>query len=129
MAAVDTNVVVRYLVADDPDQFRRARQWMESGDVWISVTVLLETGWVLGSVYGLPPSRVAVALRRLAGLPGVALENPPTVAQALTWFEDGVDFADALHLAAASGQDAFLTFDRRLAKTAKMLGSIPVRSP
>ncbi len=47
MLAIDTNVIVRYLVADDREQARRARELIDGGRVFIATTVLLETEWVL----------------------------------------------------------------------------------
>ncbi len=129
MLAIDTNVIVRYLAADHPDQSARARAVVEANAVWASTTVLLETEWVLRSVYGFSRPAVAAALRRFAGLPGVSLESPAVVAQALDWAERNLDFADALHLAAAAGQDAFVTFDARLIKAAGALAFIATREP
>jgi len=56
---------------------------------------------VLRSVYGLTGKEVAAALRSFAGLPGVSVENPTLLAEALARAEEGMDFADALHLGAA----------------------------
>ena len=53
MLAVDTNVVVRLLVNDDPRQGALARRLFELDEIFIGVTVLLESAWVLESVYGL----------------------------------------------------------------------------
>ena len=47
MLSVDTNVVVRLLVNDDPQQGERARKLFDSDQIWIGVTVLLESAWVL----------------------------------------------------------------------------------
>ena len=53
MAAVDTNVLVRLLVADDPGQTQRALSFLEArGPLWVSTVVLVETVWVLTAVYG-----------------------------------------------------------------------------
>lgn len=70
------------------------------------------------SVYGLDVESIAGAFRRFAGLPTVTLAEPSRVAHALDWFLAGHDFADALHLAASEGCEAFATFDRNLAKAA-----------
>jgi predicted nucleic acid-binding protein len=130
MLAVDTDVIVRYLTNDDPHQSSRARKLVEESQVWVATTVLLETEWVLRSVYRYAPSQIAKALRDFAGLPGVLLENPPLAAQALGWSEGGLDFADALHLAAAVGQcDAFVTFDVAFARAARKAGAQNVRRP
>jgi predicted nucleic acid-binding protein len=129
MRAVDTNVIVRYLANDDPEQAARARRLLDREDVFVCLTVLLETEWVLRGVFGLAPGDIVRSLRAFAGLPRVTLENPAAAAQALNWAEQGLDFADALHLAAAQPHDGFVTFDRALAKAARRLGALPVREP
>ncbi len=116
MLAVDTNVVVRLLVNDDPRQGAAARRLFETDEIWIGVTVLLETAWVLESVYGLDTDDAARALRSLLGLPNVHAENPAAVAAALDAAGHGLELADALHLARAPADAEFVTFDRALAK-------------
>ena len=129
MLAVDTNVVVRYLTNDHPQQSAQARVLIDGEDVFVATTVLLETEWVLRSVYGLSPAEVVIALRALAGLPRVTLEDPDAVVRALGWMDDGLDFADALHLAKASACAAFVSFDKRLARAAARLDGIKVKAP
>ena len=114
--AIDTNVLIRFLTADDPAQAAKARAIFAAGDLFIGVTVLLEAEWVLRAAYGFAPGAVADGLRRVAGLPGVAIEDAGAVAEALAAMDGGMDFADALHLARAGRCEAFLTFDQRLAK-------------
>ena len=121
---VDTNVVVRYLTGDDPGQAARARAVIDAGDVFVSTTVLLESEWVLRSVYGLSRTEVAAALRAFAGLPGLSVESPAVLSEALDHAERGMDFADALHLGAATRCEALLTFDLRFIEQA---GEVPVR--
>ena len=128
MLAADTNVVVRLLVAaDDLGQGRKARRLFEQNEVFISTTVLVETEWVLRGVFHFDRKSVVAALRRLAGLPSVVLEEVRRVAQAIEWCEEGMDFADALHLAAAGHADAFVTFDQKLAASARRLDAGPVK--
>jgi predicted nucleic-acid-binding protein len=129
MRAVDTNIVVRYLTGDDPAQFARAVGAMEGGETFLGLTVLLETEWVLRSVYRYRSSRVVEALRSLAGLRTVTLEEEATVSIALLWLERGLDFADALHLARAQSCEAFVTFDRDLMARAATLSAVPVTAP
>ena len=119
MLALDTNVVVRYLTGDDPEQAARARAAIDAGPVFVSTTVLLECDWVLRSVYGFGGEEVAAALRAFAGLPTVSVESPAMLAEALDRAAAGMDLADALHLGAAAGCEAMLTFDRRFIETAK----------
>jgi predicted nucleic acid-binding protein len=95
----------------------------------VPTSVLLETEWVLRSGYGFAAERLVRALRDFAGLPGVTLEDPRLAATALDWAEQGLDFADALHLAAARGCTAFMSFDRRLAKVAAGVVEMRVASP
>ncbi len=128
MLAIDTNLVIRYLTGDHPIQSARARALIDSEDVFVGTTVLLETEWVLRSVYGFAAAQLARALRAFAGLPHVTIEDAGLAAKALDWMEAGIDFADALHLAKARGCDAFVTFDRRFARTANRLGIIKVRA-
>jgi predicted nucleic-acid-binding protein len=71
----------------------------------------------------------AAALRELAGLPGVTVEEPAILAQALDWMEGGMDFGDALHLAKAAGCSAFLSFDRKLGKAAAGRSEVKVEAP
>ena len=122
MRAIDTNVVVRFLAGDDPDQSPLARALVDAGDLYVPLTVMLEAEWVLRSVYGHERQQVAVALRAFAGLPGVSVEVPERLAVALDRAEAGMDFADALHLGGAEGCEAFLTFDRRFVKAARAVG-------
>ncbi len=129
MLAIDTNLIVRYLTGDHPKQSARARKLIDGEDVFVCTTVLLETEWVLRSVYDYAAVQLAKALRAFAGLPHVILEDAGMAAQALGWTECGLDFADALHLAKASGCDAFVSFDQRFARAANKLGTVKVRAP
>ena len=61
MLAVDTNLIVRYLTGDHPAQSAKARAVIEGEDVFISTTVLLETEWVLRSVYSFDAARVCAS--------------------------------------------------------------------
>ena len=111
MRAVDTNIIVRYLTGDEPEQASRARSAIDAGDVFAATAVLLESECVLRGVYGFSAGEVAAALRAFAGLPGVSVENPARL-------------AEALHLGAAARCEALLTFDRRFIDLA---GDSPVR--
>jgi predicted nucleic-acid-binding protein len=128
MLAVDTNILVRYITDDDPLQAKRARQIIEASDVFVASTVVLEAEWVLRGLYRFTPEQIATGLRIVFRLPTVRLEHPLRVAKALAWAEAGMDFADALHLAAAEDCEAFITFDRPLVKAARS-HRLTVRSP
>ena len=119
MIAVDTNVLVRFLVRDDAMQAARAAALVRTNEIWVSKTVLLETVWVLRNLYGFSPNSLAGALRALAGLRTVFLEDELAVANVLDWSKEGLDFADALHLARVGNARQFATFDRKLARQAR----------
>lgn len=119
MKAIDTNVVVRYLTADDPEQAAKARALVDAGSVFVATTVLLESEWVLRSVYGLSSNEVATALRAFSGLPGITTESPSLLREALDRAEAGMDFADALHLGSSGHCDTMLTFDRDFIREAR----------
>lgn len=121
MLAVDTNVVVRYLTNDDPTQAAVARRLVAGNPVQLLKTVLLEIEWVLRSLYRFSPRKIHAAMYDFARLPRVTVEDAEQVRQALQWFAQGLDFADALHMAAAEGEgcDALATFDRKLAAASR----------
>lgn len=129
MLAIDTNIVVRFLRGDDPEQAARARTLLETQAVLLISTVLLESEWVLRNGYRLDRSHVIEVLRAFAYLPNVQLQEPDRVARAFVWAQGGMDFADALHLAAAKDCEAFVTFDRRLTRTADAVGASAARAP
>lgn len=124
MIALDTNVLVRALVQDDAAQTPFAQGLVAHAEgVFVARTVLLELEWVLRSAYRQTPATIHESLLRLLRLPHVVTEQAHQVAQALEDFARGMDFADALHLAAAESAGAGLhTFDAGFAKSAKRLG-------
>ena len=116
MVAIDTNLVVRYLTNDHPEQSPRARALIDGTAVFVPVTVVLEADWVLRSAYGADPAEVIAALRAFGGLPTVTIEDAGAVADALDLAARGADLADALHLSRAGHCEGFATFDRRFVK-------------
>ncbi len=127
MLAIDTNIVVRYLTNDHPKQSPRARALIDGQAVFVAVTVILETEWVLRSTYGYNSMDVVRAIRLFAGLPTVTVEDGPVVAMALDLAERGMDFADALHLGKATHCNGMVSFDRKFVKAAKRAGYGSVR--
>jgi predicted nucleic-acid-binding protein len=122
MLAIDTNVLVRYLVGDGGDQFDRATRILEHEAVFVSLTVVLETEWVLRDAYEFERGDILEALQDVIGLPTVAVSDERALRTALAYAAAGLDFADALHVAQASDCEGFATFDKRLIRKAK--GSI-----
>jgi predicted nucleic acid-binding protein len=128
MLAIDTNVIVRYLTGDHPRQSPKARTLIDDNDVFVCTTVLLETEWVLRSVYGYTPAQLAKVLADFSGLPRVTLEDTALVAKALSWMRNGMDFADALHLGSVEGCEAFVTLDQGFARRANTISEVKVRA-
>lgn len=123
MIALDTNVLVRYLVRDDQHQAEAARALLESltperpGYVCREVTV--ELVWVLERAYGFPRDRIGSVLEELVATEGLAIEAAGDVARAaIRYRAGGAGFSDLMILAAAerSGARPMYTFDRKAAR-------------
>lgn len=114
MIALDTNIVLRLLLNDDPPQVERLLAALRGRTAMIQDTVILELEWVLRSLYRFAAGDVAHALQRLAGNTEIVLENPARLQSALRGYDAGLDFTDAYHLAGAAECAGFLTFDREL---------------
>lgn len=128
MLAIDTNVLVRFLAKDDPEQSQKARALIERETIFVALTrVLLEAEWVLRGAYGFDRERLLKAFRAFARLKTVMIQDPRALSKAIAWAEAGMDFADVLHLAQMGQSEAFATFDARLAKAAKRMGAVEVR--
>ncbi|MFZ0890528.1 MAG: type II toxin-antitoxin system VapC family toxin [Candidatus Binataceae bacterium] len=126
MLAADTNVLVRLLTGDEPAQAARARALFEREEVLLVKTVILESEWVLRRLYRFDRNRIADALAAAIALPSVACEDVAAVADAIRWMREGLDFADALHLASSRAAGRFATFDGRLVSRAKAVTGVRV---
>lgn len=102
MLGLDTNVLVRFLVRDDEEQFERAlkliRQEAHAGKpVLVSHLVLLETEWVLRSRYKLSKAEILGALSDLLSAVDLSFEDEPAIEEALfSWKNSSAQFADCL---------------------------------
>jgi predicted nucleic-acid-binding protein len=124
MAALDTNVLVRYIVQDDVTQLAAARRLIRTAVqanvvLFVPVTVALELEWVLRANFGFPKSQVVLALSRLLSSVELTFESESAVEVALTLYQrDGADFSDCIHvaLAHAAGESPLWTFDKLASK-------------
>ena len=122
MTAVDTNVLVRIITQDDQAQAERAVAFLEAQDrIFLTKTVLLEVERVLRSAYSYSAQQILSAVRALLNRKNVEVEDEVAVAHAMNWCEQGMDFADSLHLASA-GPRRFVTFDAALQRKARRVG-------
>lgn len=127
MIGLDTNVLVRYLAQDDPEQSALATELVEglSADEpgHISLVALIEAIWVLESCYAMDKPGLCSLLAQLLQSQELVVQDAATVWKALRAFQAGAaDFADCLieRSCAACGCTATLTFDRAAARTAGM---------
>jgi predicted nucleic-acid-binding protein len=119
MRAVDTNVVVRTLVRDDADQTAAADAFIRGG-AWLSLLVLMETAWVLRSVYERTPAQIAAGLELLLDHQSIVVQDADMAARAIEEFRKrpSIGFSDCLIVEQArkSGHLPIGTFDRTLAR-------------
>jgi predicted nucleic-acid-binding protein len=130
MKAVDTNVLARFFI-DDPEDNEAALQKAAairamSQTVFVSISVVLEFEWVMRGFYALPRADITRVFKALCGLQHVTIEDRAIILAVIEAYHQGLDFADALHLARAQHCKAFVSFDKRLQKRAKIAGLQPV---
>ena len=118
MIAVDTNVVVRLIMADDEAQLAAAKARLPEG-LFISHGVLMEVEWVLRSIYRLEPDEINRMLGALLCMDEIRIPKLSFVLWALDLHGEGADLADMLHLIAAAGCSSFVTFDKGLVEATK----------
>jgi len=119
MRAVDTNVLVRLIIRDDPKQVAAGQEFVDTG-VWVSIVALAEATWVLRSIYGRGAAEIAGTVDMLLNHKAVTLQDSEAVAAALAIFRarPALGFSDCLllELARKAGHLPLGTFDRDLSK-------------
>ncbi len=120
MRAVDTNVLVRLIVRDDPKQVAAAESFVADG-AWVSVLALAEASWVLSSAYELDNRRIATAVEMLLEHGQLVLQDADVAKAALGLLRrnPALGYSDCLmvELARKAGHVPLGTFDRSLGKT------------
>jgi predicted nucleic-acid-binding protein len=129
MISVDTNIIVRLLTGDDQAQFKRAKTLFAKENILITTSVILECEWVLRYAYNFNSLEVADAFQSVFGLSNVKLQETPVIYNAIEWYKHGLDFADAIHLAKSLDSESFITFDKKLIKSASKIINFSVREP
>lgn len=122
--AVDTNVLVRAVVQDDPVQASIAAKVLTEAElIAVALPCLCEFVWVLRRVYGFQPADAATAIRALLATANVEV-NRPAVEAGLAVLEAGGDFADGViaHEGAWLGGETFVSFDRKAVSLVKARG-------
>jgi len=133
LPALDTNILLRYFLQDDRDQFNAARRLIRRCvakrlALFVPVTVFLELEWVLRSRMGFNKLRILGLMSDLLASDELLFESEHALIAALHLYRtSSADFADTLHLALAShaGQQPFWTFDHAASRLsgAKKLGA------
>ena len=124
MKGVDTNVLVRYLVQDDPAQGEKAAAFIESADqtgepLLIGNVVLCELVWVLSSAYGYARTEIANVMEKILQTSNFRFESKDTIWAALEEYHvANVDLADCVigRTHQAHGCETTVTFDSSLSK-------------
>ncbi|MCL2424066.1 MAG: type II toxin-antitoxin system VapC family toxin [Micrococcales bacterium] len=123
MIGLDTNVVVRFLVGDDPAQTQAARALFDSlrpdNPGYLSLVVWVETYWVLTRTYAQPSADVVAVLADLLSSDEIVSQSEAEVRGALRDAADGADLGDALiaRIARVAGCTESVTFDKKAAKS------------
>jgi predicted nucleic-acid-binding protein len=120
LKGIDTNVLIRYLIQDEPEQARRASRFIATAcsaddPGFINRIVLCELVWVLESAYGYARDRMAQLIENLLRTAQLKVEDHDVAWAALREYQTGADFADALIAALNQrvGCEDTVTFDRK----------------
>ena len=117
-AFVDTNILVRHLTGDPPEQAARATAFLAAADeLLLADLVVAETVYVLESFYEVPRARVAELIRAIIAFPTIVVLDPAMLLRSLEVYEtDRLDFAEAYLVAQAerSGIGVIASFDRAI---------------
>ena len=117
-AFVDTNVLIRHLTGDLPDQAARATRYLAAADeLLLPDLILAEVAYVLESFYEAPRAQVATTLRAVLAYPAVRVLDADLLQRAVEVYEvHRLDFADAYLVASAerTGVGVIASFDRSI---------------
>lgn len=128
MIALDTNILARYLLNDPPTQADIAEKLLHGTEPCTApITVFLELVWVLESC-DCERAEIGKSIRLLCGLNNFKPQHLDALAYALHWYDKGMDFGDAVHLAMSAKETGFKTFDKAFVKIARNAGAYPAVS-
>lgn len=129
MTALDTNILVRYLTRDDEGQFQKVLRLLNrrDGSFYVCDLVLVETDWVLRSLYEWTGAEVADALTLLTTISNLFFEDESRLRSSLKGLRDGADLADELIVRSSRDHGAgnFVTFDKGLVSRHKPFAGPP----
>lgn len=125
MIALDANLLARLLLKDHAAQYARVKALLRTNQVFTApVTVFLELVWVL-EANDIDRADVCHGISLLLGLANFTPPDAQAIRLALSDYAQGMDFADALHLALSRNDKSLLTFDKSFVRRAARLGLTP----
>ena len=125
MIGIDTNIVLRYLLKDDPALSPRALEIIAANDCFVTRAALTEVVYTLESYYRSSRADIGRALGALLSLQRVSIEDRAVTERAVSWYNGGMDFGDAMIAASSHGSARVATFDRDFARLARKLRTAP----
>ena len=126
MNAIDTNVLARWLLRDNTEQAAVADRIL-AGPCHVSVTVMIELGWVLIKSMRLPRAVVAEMMASIIELEAIVVERSQQMGWAIERFRSGADWGDVIHLIAnCEAASAFVTFDKALVRKGAQGSPLPL---
>ncbi len=129
MIGLDTNVLVRYLTRDDESQYRATMKLLtrKSARFFVADLVLVETDWVLSSLYDWTRDEIADAFARLLQVHNLQFEDEDRIRHSLGAVRRGADLSDELLIAMSRnlGCREFATFDTAVAKRHAKFAFVP----
>jgi predicted nucleic-acid-binding protein len=125
MIGIDTNLVLRYLLKDDPALSPRALEIIAGHDCFVSRAALTEVVYTLESYYRSSRADIGRGLDALLRVQRVTVEDRAVTERALSWYKAGMDFGDAMIAASSHGSASVATFDRDFARLARKLRTAP----
>jgi predicted nucleic-acid-binding protein len=122
MISIDTNILLRYTLNDNPKLSKIAKDIIEGNTCHVPLLALVEFGFVLGSFYEAKPAEIVRTTRSLMQLKTLRFEQENRVLQALAGVEAGIDWFDALLWASTPAHNELATLDKKFANKATKLG-------
>lgn len=113
--SVDTNILVQAFWGENSLQAQKASKLMEEASIFVPITVILETEWVLRARYKIPKQIILETFNILDSVANVVIQDDGKFREAMALWETGLDFADALHLALSNDCEKLISFDKQFA--------------
>ncbi len=129
MIGLDTNVLVRYLTRDDENQYRATMKLLsrKAARFFVADLVLIETDWVLSSLYNWSRDEIADAFARLLQVHNLQFEDEDRIRHSLCAIRRGADLSDEIMIAMSRSQGCheFATFDTAIPKRHTKFAFVP----